>query len=153
MFVQAYQVIGLDYAGPLFIKNANMDAASKAYIFLLTCTSSCAIHLELVHDIKAPTFIRAFKQFIARCGMPDIVVSDNFKTFKGVEVKRFMTHNNITQKFVLLAAPWVGGFYERLVKSVKLLLRKILGKSLLFYEVMEAVLCEVESILNSRVLF
>ena len=45
-----------------------------------------------------------------------------------------MTYNNITQKFILPAAPWVGNFYERLVKSVKLLLRKILGKLLLFYE-------------------
>ena len=64
-----------------------------------------------------------------------------------------MTHNNITQKFILPAAPWVGNFYERLVKSVKLLLRKILGKSLLFYEEMETVLSGVESILNSRPLF
>ena len=69
---------------------------------------------------------------------------------KSIEVKRFMTHNNITQKFILPAAPWVGNFYERLVKSVKLLLRKILGKLLLFYEEIETVLCKVESILNSR---
>ena len=53
----------------------------------------------------APAFIRAFKRFIARCGMPDIVIRDNFKTFKSIEVKRFMTHNNITKKFILPAAP------------------------------------------------
>ena len=41
--------------------------------------------------MKAPAFIREFKGFIARCGMPDIVISDNFKTFKSIEVKRFMT--------------------------------------------------------------
>ena len=104
-----------------------MDAPSKAYI--LTCTSSRAIHLELVHNMKVPAFIREFKGFIARCGVPDIV-SDNFKTFKSIEAKRFMTHNNITQIFILPVAPWVGGFYGRLVKSVKLPLRKTLGKSL-----------------------
>ena len=120
---------------------------------LLTCTSSRAIHLELVHDMKAPAFIRAFKRFIARCGIPDIVLSDNFKKFKSIEVERFMTHNNVTLKFILPAAPWVELFCERLVKSVKLPLRKILGKSLLFYEEMETVLCEVELILNSRPLF
>ena len=102
-----------------------MDAPSKSHILLLTCTSSRANYLELVHNMKAPAFIRAFKQFIARCGVPDIVISDNFKTFKSIQVKRFMTHNSISQKFILPAAPWVGGFYERLVKSVKLALRKI----------------------------
>ena len=147
----AYQVIGLDYAGPFFMKNSNMDAPSKAYILLLTCTSSRAIHLELVRDMKAPAFIRTLERFIVTCGMPDIVKSDNFKTFKSIEVKRFMTHNIIRQEFILPAAPWVGGFYE-LVKSIKLPLRKILGKSL-FYEEMKIVLCEVESILNSRPLF
>ena len=109
-----------------------MDTPSKAYILFLTCTFSRAIHFELVHDMWAP----------ARCTMPDIVISDNFKTFKCIEIKSFMTHNNITQKFVFSAAPCVGGFYERLVKSVKLPLRKILGRSLLFCEDMETV-CEV----------
>ena len=104
----AYQVIGLDYAGPFFMKNSNMDAPSKAYILLLTCTSSRAIHLELVHDMKAPAFIRAFKRFIARCGLPDIVISDNFKKLKSIEVKRFMMNNNITQKFISSVAPWIG---------------------------------------------
>ena len=82
-----------------------MDAPSKAYILLLTCTSSRAIHPELVHHMKAPAFTRAFKRFIARCGMPGIVISDNLKTFKSFKVKRFMTHKNITQKFILPAAP------------------------------------------------
>ena len=82
-----------------------MDAPSKAYILLLTCTSSRAIHPELVHHMKAPAFTRAFKRFIARYGMPGIAISDNFKTFKSFKVKGFMTHKNITQKFILPAAP------------------------------------------------
>ena len=85
-----------------------MDAPSNAYILLLTCTSSRDIHLDLVHDMKAPAFIRAFKRIIARCGLPDIVISDNFKKLKSIEVKRFMMNNNITQKFISSVAPWIG---------------------------------------------
>ena len=48
------------------------------------------------------------------------------------------------------ASPWWGGFYERLVRSVKLPLKKVLGKSKLTYEEMETALIEVEGIINSR---
>ncbi|GBM81435.1 hypothetical protein AVEN_20036-1 [Araneus ventricosus] len=41
-------------------------------------------------------------------------------------------------------APWWGGFYERLVKSVKDPLRKILGRALLTYEELSTILIEIE---------
>ena len=47
-------------------------------------------------------------------------------------------------------APWYGGFFERLVKSVKDLLIKDLKGSRLSYEEMQTVLSECEAILNNR---
>jgi len=82
---RAFEATGLDFAGPLFIKDNTMN--SKVYILLFTCASSRAIHLELTPDMKSPAFIRAFKRFVARRGKPNIVVMDNFKTFKSIEVK------------------------------------------------------------------
>ncbi|GFY39626.1 uncharacterized protein TNIN_116181 [Trichonephila inaurata madagascariensis] len=44
----------------------------------------------------------------------------------------------------------VGGFYERLVRSVKESLHKILGKALLSFEEMTTILTEIEAVLNLR---
>ena len=40
-----FQVTGIDYAGPLFVRNAAREVA-KVYICLFTCTAIRAVHLE-----------------------------------------------------------------------------------------------------------
>ena len=97
----AFQVIGLDNAGPLFLKDS-----SKCYILLLTCATSRALHLELTPDLSIPAFLRGYKRFAARRGTPDKIISDNFKTFRAKEVESFMTSNGIIQQFNLPASPW-----------------------------------------------
>ena len=108
--LSAFQCTGLDYAGPLFIKN-NTETTLKVYILLFTCASSRAVHLELTPDMKALAFIRAFERFTARRGTPDVII--NLKTFKSSVVKKFMLCLGVRQKFILPASPWWGGFYER----------------------------------------
>ncbi|GFY51939.1 uncharacterized protein TNIN_299261 [Trichonephila inaurata madagascariensis] len=46
--------------------------------------------------------------------------------------------------------PWWGGFYERLVRSVKESLLKILRKAQLSFEEMTTILIEIEAVLNLR---
>ncbi|GFV52897.1 integrase catalytic domain-containing protein [Trichonephila clavipes] len=53
-------------------------------------------------------------------------------------------------KFIVERAPWWGGFYERLVKTIKDPLRKILGRALLTFEELSTILSEVEVIVNHR---
>jgi hypothetical protein len=66
-----------------------------------------------------------------------IIVSDNAKTFKAVEktLKQLFDHpevksdlevRRIEWKFNLERAPWWGGFFERMVRNVKVYLRKVL---------------------------
>ena len=143
-----FQYTGLDYAGPLFVKD--ISNTSKVYILLLTCATSRAIHLELTPNMNVSAFLRAFRRFCSRRGTPEMIINDNFKTFKSKAVKRYMTQQGVSQKFILPASPWWGGFYERLVRSVKLSLKKVLGKSLLTYEELETVLCGIEGAINGR---
>ena len=41
-----------------------------------------ALHLELVNDLNAITFLNAFRRFCSRRGTPSLVNLDNAKTFK-----------------------------------------------------------------------
>ena len=54
--------------------------------------------------MKALAFIRAFETFMARRGTPDIVINDNFKTFKSSIGNKFMLCLGVPQKFILPAS-------------------------------------------------
>ena len=61
-----------------------------------------------------------------------------------------MADKGISWKFVTEHAPWQGGFYERLVRTVKSALKKSLGKSKIGTEQMTTLIAEIESVVNSR---
>ena len=65
---------GVDFAGLLYIRGFER---SKVWICLFTCCVVRAIHLEIVSELTAQAFIRCFKRFTARKGLPHKVISDN----------------------------------------------------------------------------
>ena len=71
---------GCDFAGPLYIRCEG--GQKKTWICLYTCCVVRAVHLELVMDLTTPTFLRCFKCFVGRRGLPRMMVSDNRKTYK-----------------------------------------------------------------------
>ena len=151
---------GVDFAGPLFVKDKSNEMR-KVYVALFTCCVTRAVHLELVEDLSVETFKRCLRRFIARRGVPTLIVSDNAKTFKGIEkelrllfnhpqVKDEMQNRRIQWCFNLEQAPSWGGFFERLIGSVKRCLRKVLGNARLSFDELLTVMSEVKAALNSR---
>ena len=148
----AFSNVGVDYAGPLYVKDIYLQTEQmfKAHISLYTCMSSRAIHLDLVPDASTTAFIRCFKRFIGRRGIPSLVLSDNAKTFKSAELKNFVTSRGMKWRYNVPRAPWWGGFFERMVRSVKRCLKKTLRNARLTYEELLTLLIQIEGVLNSR---
>ncbi|GFT76200.1 integrase catalytic domain-containing protein [Trichonephila clavipes] len=120
----------------------------------------CALHLELVSSLSTDAFLLSFRRFVARRGRPRIIYSDNGTNFRGAynelvdidwnEVSRYAEIQRITWKFIPPTAAWWVGFWERLVRTVKELLRRTLGKAIFTHEELLTVLCECEKVVNSR---
>ncbi|XP_065062455.1 uncharacterized protein LOC135689235, partial [Rhopilema esculentum] len=148
--VPPFTYIGIDFAGPLFYKS-KIGKMEKCYIALYTCATSRAIHLDLVEDMSGPTFIRSLRRFTSRRGTPSLINSDNAKTFKFTnkfldklgnsrEVSSYLVEKKITWRFNLERSPWWGGYFEKLVGSVKRCLRKVLGNAKLTFDELYTVL-------------
>ena len=65
-------------------------------------------------------------------------------------MSQYLTNQQTSWKFIVAKAPWWGGFWERMVQSVKRCLRKIIGKATLRLEELITILVEVESVINCR---
>ena len=65
-------------------------------------------------------------------------------------VKQYLAEERVQWIFNLEKAPWWGGLFERMVRSMKRCLKKTIGGSKLTYEELMTVTVEVEMILNSR---
>lgn len=158
----------VDYAGPFNIRDRRGRGykASKCYIAVFVCTTTKAVHLELVSSLETNNFLAAFKRFISRRGKPKEMLSDNGTTFHGADnelknLYNFLSDNldefttscaseGITWKYLSVYTPHMGGLHEAAVKSCKYHLKRVLGNSLLTFEEFSTVLTQVESILNSR---
>ena len=154
---------GLDFAGPLYTRSdGNQEKENaKCYVCLFTCASSRAVHLELLRSLTVESFLLAFRRFASRRGLPATLISDNAKTFKGSskevqkiarskEVMRYLSNNRVSWKFIVEKAPWWGGFWERLIQSVKRCLKKSIGRTTLSYDELQTLLIEVETVVNCR---
>ncbi|KHJ80573.1 Tas retrotransposon peptidase A16, partial [Oesophagostomum dentatum] len=115
--------------------------------------------------LSTTAFIQMLRRFFSRRGIPKSITSDNAPTFalgeeiltdfllsacENAEVAKELSNREITWKKITPFAPWQGGFYERLIKSVKCSLYKTLGKSPPTAEELATTLIEIEALLNTR---
>ena len=93
----AFTNVGVDFAGPLFVKdiyssNSNMY---KAYILLFTFAAMRSIQLELCPNMSRPCLIRCLQRFTGRRGKFKMAISETFLTFLSDELQQFLTSEDI----------------------------------------------------------
>ncbi|XP_062704582.1 uncharacterized protein LOC134286899 [Aedes albopictus] len=170
---QAYpfENVGIDLAGPLYVHPAIRSRNSplaKMYIVVYVCLVTKAAHLDLVSDLTTEAFIASLRRFASRRGRPVHIYCDNATNFVGARrelkelhklflsqqhkesVARECGDDGIQFHFIPPRSPSFGGIWEACVKSVKTLLRKILGNAHLTESELQTALVQVEAMLNSR---
>lgn len=60
--------VGVDYFDPLDVRRGRTVLKRYGVIFIFTCLSSCAIHLEVAHSLDTDSCINAVRRFICRRG-------------------------------------------------------------------------------------
>ena len=117
--------------------------------------------MDIVSDLSTATFIRCLNRFTARQGLPRKFLSDNGKTlkaaakflgviFKDETVQEHLVSQGSQWIFNIEHAPWWGGVFERLIKSTKRCLRKMVGRANFSLDELLTAVVEIEAVINSR---
>lgn len=155
---RAFQFSGVDYTGAILVKNHGITY--KSYICLFTCATTRAIHLEISEDNSMTAFAMSFKRFVARRGLPQIMMSDNAPNFcSHVNLlnefynssigNEFLNENRIEWKFIPAKAPWFG-FWESMIGVTKRILKTVLGKAMVNSVQLHTIVTDIESKINDR---
>ena len=157
-----FSYVGIDCMGPFSVKLGRAEV--KRYACVFTCFNCRAVHVEKLDSLDTSSFLSGFRRFIARRGLPIKVWSDNGTNFVGGQNEllkgiRELDRNRIQSHCARLNVEWVfnppgashmGGIWERVIRTIRRVLAALLGNARLTDEILHTLLCEVESVINSR---
>ncbi len=159
---------GVDFAGPFQLRlgHTRKPVITKGYVCIFICMVTRAIHLELCSSLDTQEFLIAFRKFCNRRGTPTDVYSDNGANFVGAKselkaiqkllrtsehsISHLSSTSELKWHFIPPRTPHFGGLWEAGVRSMKVQLRKLVAPHPLRRDEFDAILTEVEAILNSR---
>lgn len=161
-FTRPFTYIGVDYFGRMIVVVGRSDV--KRWGVLVTCLTTRAIHLEVSDNLSTDSCIMALRRVFANRGQPRAIYSDNGTNFRGADVEliritKLIDKNAMAREFnseitkwnfIPPASPHMGGSWERLVRSVKIVLTKIMPTRRPRDELLRTMLTEVANIVISR---
>ena len=118
--------------------------------------------MEVLYALDIGSFLMALDRFLARRVRPVRIVSDNGRNFIGsnAEINELIglidvpevkaRHPQIKWEFNTPLCPHSGGVFERMIRSTKIAVRKIVGRAELTDEELHTTFTIVEGLLNSR---
>ena len=108
---------GVDYFGPVQVKHFRKTVKKKIYLF--TCFSTRAVHLEIALSLDTQSCVDAILRFVARRGCPETILSDNgtnfvaaarelreiFSAFNGIQLEKDAANLGVNCTFNPQGAP------------------------------------------------
>ncbi|XP_062141908.1 uncharacterized protein LOC133849887 [Drosophila sulfurigaster albostrigata] len=160
---RAFAIRGVDYCGPFYYKSEVRNRPPiKCYISVFICFASKAIHLELVKDLTTAAFLGDSCHFVGgliRFGpimrltlsgpKMNFMMSRNFSSAILIR-SHVCLMDNIEWKFIPTRSPHFGGLWEAAVKSAKHHLYRSVGRSILNYDELRTLVCQIAAIINKN---
>ena len=156
---QPFTTVGVDHTGHFYCRDA-FGNRINLYICLFVCSTTQAVHPEVIDNLSTTSFLLCLRRLAAAKGIPPLILSDNHKTFISGEkflldlqeddkVQEFLRDHRVQWKHQTPRSPWMGGHFERLVRTTKTCLSSVIACKLYNQEEFTTVVKEVENIVNS----
>ena len=154
-----------DACGPFWVNVGRTKV--KRWIYLFTCLTIRAIHCEVVHSLTTDSFLSAFRRFAARRGHISTLRLDNFsshhkasqelesafKQWKMTDLNHELLQHKTQFFFNPPFGSHFGGIFERMIRSIRSVLRNTFSRDDLRDEDLLTAVIEAEYIVNSRPLY
>ena len=122
------------------------------------------MHIEIAESLDTDSFINALRRFMNLRGNPKVIYSDNSTNFRAGEreireslqewnqtgINKFLMQKGINWYFNPPTASHMGGIWERVIRSIRKILKALLGEQPVTEEMLRTFLTEVQGILNRR---
>ena len=150
-----FNVTGVDFTGAMYVKNEG----SSRYTF--ACLPALAPGQYISKSLLICPKSHFYKPSAGLLHVDRLVISDNASTymsaskelnklFQSPTLKSVLMKEGTTWRFIPKRAPWYGGFWERLIGTVKTSLKKVLGRAFITLTILQTTVVEVEAVLNDR---
>lgn len=112
-----------DFTGALYVCHDSTETKAYNYICLFICTTSWAIHLEIVTDLMVDTLVLAFRRFtvknhcVRQCILPIWAAADGLQQLEIIEV---LGRQGVLWNFITKRAPWYSEWWEHLISLIKI---------------------------------
>ena len=118
------------------------------------------MHLEPAMAYSGAAFINAYKRFVSRRGVSELMYSDHGTNLKrgdkdlqaaveswaSTEVQDYVNWNGTECKFITTSAPHQGGLWEAAVEQMKHHIKRVIGAEKYSYEAISTLLAEIEKL-------
>lgn len=157
-----FSYIGIDYFGPMQVVVGR--TSRKRWGVLITCLTIRAVHIEIAHSLDTESCIMCIRNFMAFRGTPIEIFSDCGSNFVGanneltdlvadLDMDKMATHFTTcytSWNFNPPKSAYMGGSWERLVRSVKTSLYEIYPYRHPSDEMLRNLMMEAMNVVNSR---